>query len=151
MAEAELRGIPFSMSDWADLVASRETVFAAMVANLPPELRAIYRNSRDGPTFVTAVFEHVMADRGLVEFWPFFPGSTATGRCQPKPEKFIFSAPRQFRNVIQALPGRVVIGLDYARSWADMQTIGTYWTAIAAVTCIWKLPDCAVWCRPTPT
>jgi hypothetical protein len=166
MAEAELRGIPFSMSDWADLVASRETVFAAMVADLSPELRAIYRDSRDGPTFITAVFEHAMADRGLVEFWPrtptgqlvrtrevlhemlhpipemqaleevmqirsrtallqcevgsdgrartpFFPGSTATGRCQPKPEKFIFSAPRQFRNVIRSLPGRVVIGLDY--------------------------------------
>jgi hypothetical protein len=166
MAEAELRGIPFNMNEWPDLVASRETVFAAMVADLPPELRVIYRNSRDGPAFDTAAFERAMAARGLAEFWqrtrtgqlvrtgevlremlypipelralqevmqirsrtallqcevgsdgrartPFFPGSTATGRCQPKPEKFIFSAPRQFRNVIQALPGRVVIGFDY--------------------------------------
>jgi hypothetical protein len=166
MAEAELRGIPFDLSEWTALQAGRETLFTAMVNDLKPELRAIYRNSRDGPVFTLEAFERVMTERRLIAFWPrtatgqlslsrkvvsemlhsvddlhplqevmqirsrtallqcevgrdgrartpFFPGSTATGRCLPKPEKFIFGAPRQFRHVIRALPGRVVVGLDY--------------------------------------
>jgi DNA polymerase-1 len=177
MAEAELRGTPFNENEWPDLVASRETVFAAMVADLMPELRSIYRPSRDGPVFTTTEFERVMSSRGLAEFWPrtptgqlvrtrdmlremlhlspdlsalqevmqirsrtallqcevgsdgrartpFFPGSTATGRCLPKPEKFIFGAPRQFRNVIQAMPGRVVIGFDYVAQ--ETALLGAY-------------------------
>ena len=44
---------------------------------------------------------------------PFFPGSTTTGRCAPKAARFIISAPKLFRHVIQARPGRVVISIDY--------------------------------------
>jgi len=36
MADAELRVIPFNENDWSDLVAGRETVFAAMVADRCP-------------------------------------------------------------------------------------------------------------------
>ena len=44
----------------------------------------------------------------------FFPGSTATGRCAPKGAKFIYHAPKMFRHLIRARPGRVIIELDYA-------------------------------------
>jgi hypothetical protein len=166
MAAAELRGIPFDLTEWTTLQAGRETLFATLVNDLAPNLRAIYRASRDGPVFDVKAFEHAMTERGLVHHWPrtatgqlsltrsivqemlrpieelrplqevmqirsrtallqcevgqdgrartpFFPGSTAAGRCLPKPEKFIFSAPKQFRHVIQAVPGRTVISLDY--------------------------------------
>jgi DNA polymerase-1 len=36
-----------------------------------------------------------------------------TGRCAPKGSRFIFAAPKLFRHVIQARPGRVVISIDY--------------------------------------
>jgi hypothetical protein len=44
---------------------------------------------------------------------PFFPGSTTTGRAAPSAKRFIFAAPKLFRHVIQARPGRVVISADY--------------------------------------
>jgi hypothetical protein len=173
LAAAELRGIPFS-SDWRILEGSREAIFAAMVEDLRPDLRPIYRGGKQGnPTFTVRQFREVMAaldtanntrrladwpltdggdlsttDEVLDEMLsgdpdlefltevmkvrsktallqcdvgqdlrartPFFPGSTTTGRCAPKASKFIFAAPKLFRHVIQAMPGRVVIGFDYA-------------------------------------
>jgi hypothetical protein len=173
LAEAELHGIPFS-PDWRVLEGSREGIFAAMVEDLRPDLRGIFRGGRNGnPTFTASIFREVLAELDrtsgstrlagwartaggdlsttdevldemlsgdpdlefLVEVMkirsktallqcdvgqdlrartPFFPGSTTTGRCAPKASKFIFAAPKLFRHVIQARPGRVVISFDYA-------------------------------------
>ena len=60
LAEAELRGIPFNMNDWRDLNGARDTIYSAMVDELPPDLRTIYRDTRDGPVFTQAQFERVM-------------------------------------------------------------------------------------------
>jgi DNA polymerase I len=76
MAEAELRGIPFNLSDWHDLENGREYIFTGLVNELPPDLRRIYRNTREGPVFTVAEFEATMAERRLADEWP----RTATGR-----------------------------------------------------------------------
>jgi DNA polymerase I-like protein with 3'-5' exonuclease and polymerase domains len=73
MAETELRGIPFSMPDWVTLRDGRETVFEAMVNDLHPVLRPIYRNSPDGPVQDVRIFTQVMGSLGLTEDWPLTP------------------------------------------------------------------------------
>lgn len=70
LALAELRGIPFRAADWATLRDGRETVFEAMVNDLAPALRPIYRDSPDGPVQDVRIFTRVMEDLGLTEDWP---------------------------------------------------------------------------------
>lgn len=53
MGKAELRGLPVNPDEWAVLRDGRLGIFPAMVAGLPSELRAIYRNTRGGPVFNT--------------------------------------------------------------------------------------------------
>ena len=73
MGKAELRGLPVNPDEWAVLRGGRLGIFPAMVAGLPPELRAIYRNTRGGPVFNTDAFEAEMARRGLSADWPRTP------------------------------------------------------------------------------
>jgi hypothetical protein len=61
LAAAELRGIPFAR-DWYALESSREAIFCAMVEDLHPDLRPIYRGGKHGdPTFTMSMFREVMA------------------------------------------------------------------------------------------
>jgi hypothetical protein len=70
MGEAELRGIPLQTTEWAILRKGRESVFESMVNDLVPELRSIYRDSRDGPVFNVDTFTRTVQALGLVNDWP---------------------------------------------------------------------------------
>jgi hypothetical protein len=70
MGEVELRGIPIQTTEWTILRKGRESVFESMVNDLVPELRSIYRDSRDGPVFNVDTFTRTMQALGLVNDWP---------------------------------------------------------------------------------
>ncbi len=75
-----------------------------------PELRPLFDTM--GARSRTNLLQCQVGEDGRARC-PFFPFSSATGRCLPSSAKFIYGAPRMFRHVIQAPPGRAVIQLDY--------------------------------------
>jgi hypothetical protein len=90
LAQAELRGIPFS-PDWHILQDSREAIFCAMVEELPAHLRPIYRGGHHGnPTFTMLEFRKAMAaldevpgrNWRRIDDWPL----TATGELSTTDE-----------------------------------------------------------------
>jgi hypothetical protein len=70
LADAELRGIPFHRQDWVTLRDGRETLFEAMVNDLAPALRPIYRDTPDGPEHDVRAFTGMMVNLGLTDDWP---------------------------------------------------------------------------------
>jgi hypothetical protein len=76
LGEAELRGIPVDPVEWAALEAGRPNIHRAMVAALEPDLRAVWRDSREGPVFTESAFNALMASQpGLIDDWPRTPKS----------------------------------------------------------------------------
>jgi DNA polymerase I len=73
LGKAELRGLPVNADDWATLHRGRLKIFPAMVAGLEPGLRAIYRDTGQGPVFSHEAFEAEMMARGLAVEWPRTP------------------------------------------------------------------------------
>jgi hypothetical protein len=101
MAEAELRGVPFRVRDWAVLRDGRETVFEAMVNELAPALRPIYRDTPDGPVQDVRIFTGVMDALGLTEDWP----RTETGMLSTSKHVLpnMFSIPPHLEHLAEVL------------------------------------------------
>jgi DNA polymerase I len=76
LGKAELRGIPVDPDEWSVLEIGKPNIYPAMVAALPLDLRAIYRDTRKGPTFTEKAFDKLMAAQpGLTDDWPRTPKS----------------------------------------------------------------------------
>ncbi len=80
------------------------------IVGVVPELRPLF--DAMGARSRTNLLQCQVGEDGRARC-PFFPFSSATGRSLPSNAKFIYGAPKLFRHVIQAPPGRTVIQLDY--------------------------------------
>jgi hypothetical protein len=97
MAEAELRGIPFHMPDWTVLRDGQETVFEAMVKDLHPALRPIYRDSPEGPVQDIGIFTQTMSALGLTEDWPLTKNGLLSTNKHVLPDMLQIPPHRQHR------------------------------------------------------